>query len=80
MFPEPPCNFSADIATLYHYQDASSKVILAELGQYYGLGCTEYDKIGPLDSSPVKPLHQEDALEATCHLWGNLNWFTVILF
>lgn len=80
MFPKFPCNFSADVAALYHYQDASSKAILAEFGQCYVSDCIEYDKIGPFDCSPAKPLHQKDVLQATCHLWGNLKWLTVILF
>lgn len=73
-------HFSADVAALYHYQDASSKAILAEFGQCYVSDCIEYDKISPFDCSPAKPLHQKDVLQATCHLWGNLNWLTVILF
>jgi len=77
IFPELPHNFLANVAALYHYYDASSKAILAELEQCYILDCTEYNKIGPFDSS-AKPLQQKDALQATCHLRGNLNWLTVI--
>lgn len=80
MFPEFPCNFSADVAALYHYQDASSKAILAELGQCYVLDGTEYVQRGHFACSPTKLLHQKDALQATCHLWGSLNWLTVTLF
>lgn len=80
MFPEFPCNFSDDVAALYHYQDAFSKVTWAELGQCYVLDCTEYDKTSFFDYSPAKPLHQKGVLQATYHLWGNLNWLTVILF